>query len=241
MKLTHNEITSDFKSDFKQTNIIFIIIIALLCICLSVSIKQCRGKKIQYKTNIVAAHDTIHHYITNNHDTVYYKQGYSAEIEELKVINRKLYDELRDMKLKPKETQTVVHTETKYINTQQLDTQYVVKHDTIRNGFAHDFNFNDQYRQLEGTVEYHPDTLDIHIDKDIVNFDYTLAIDKDNRVYMKSDNPYVHLNEITSITIPKPKRTHWSLGPSIQYNYDPFNKKHSFGIGVSLQYNLLKF
>lgn len=231
----------NFLGSIRLRDIIFILIIIILCMCLTWSIRSCREKKIEYKTNIIAAHDTLHHYISKGGDTVTYIQGYAGEIEDLKIMNKKMYDELQDMKLKPKETQTVIYTDGQVVREEVVDTVYEISHDTINNGFNRKFEFNDEWRELEGTVDYHNDSLGVSIDKDVVNFDYTLAIDKDYKVYLKSNNPYVRTNELSSITLPKPKKTHWSIGPSIQYNYDPFGNKHGVGIGVSLQYNLIKW
>ena len=79
------------------------------------------------------------------------------------------------------------------------------------------------------------------ITKDIINFDYTVGMDKNNNIYVKSTNPYVKYNEISGFRISQPKKTHWSIGPSINIGYDPINLKPSFSIGASINYSLYKF
>ena len=66
-------------------------------------------------------------------------------------------------------------------------------------------------------------------------------MDKNNKIYIKSDNPYVKYNEISGFTIQKEKKTHWSLGPSINFGYDPINNKPAFSIGASLNYGIIKW
>ena len=121
------------------------------------------------------------------------------------------------------------------------DTTYVVQHDTLYKGFTKEFNFNNEYRTLEGLVKYQQDTLGVNITKDIVNFNYNVAMDKNNRIYVTSTNPYVKYNEITGFTVPKQKKKHFSIGPSVNFGYDPINNKAAFTIGGSVIYNLYQF
>ena len=107
--------------------------------------------------------------------------------------------------------------------------------------FNYNFNFNNEWRILEGNVVYVPDSLKVNITKDIINFDYTFAIDDKNKLYIKSNNPYVHFDEFTGYTLPKEKKTHFSIGPSITAGYGLINQKFDIMIGVSAQWKLFNF
>ena len=50
---------------------------------------------------------------------------------------------------------------TQYVEYEVHDTTYVVEHDTIQNGFTHDFAFNNEFRTLEGNVNYKNDTVGV--------------------------------------------------------------------------------
>ena len=65
-------------------------------------------------------------------------------------------------------------------------------------------------------------------------------MDKDAKIYMKSTNPYVKYNEISGFTVPKQKQKRWSLGPSVNFGYDPFQGKTSASVGISLNYGIIK-
>ena len=101
------------------------------------------------------------------------------------------------------------------------------------------FEFNNKYRELEGDVTIKDSTMNLNITKDKVFVDYTLAVE-DNKVYVKSNNPYVQYNKIQGIQLPQPKKR-WTtlvIGPSIGYGYDLKNGNFGPSISLSLTYGL---
>ena len=81
--------------------------------------------------------------------------------------------------------------------------------------------------------------MNLNIEKDKVFLDYTLAVEN-NKVYVKSNNPYVQYNKIQGIELPKPKKR-WTtvvIGPSISYGYDFNGKCFGPSINLSLTYGL---
>lgn len=231
-------ILKNFWNTFK-THIIYILIILILCSFLTTSISKCSSVKNEYQNNIEALNDTIKYYQDKNGNLVAKKLAFESDIKTLKVLNEQLYKEIEDLKIKGN-VASVVYVTGKVENPPK-DTVYLVNHEIISKGFIRDFNFNDKYRILEGNVKYDNDSLGIFINKDIVNFDYTVGMDEKNNIYVKSTNPYVKYNEISGFRILQPKKTHWSLGPAINFGYDPIQNKPSFNIGISLNYGLLKF
>lgn len=222
-----------------RTKVINIILIVILLISLSFSIQKCSHYKNEYIDNIRIMSDTIEYYTTKTNNLVATKTIYETDIKHLKYLNDSLYRAIKDMKPK---TKVITATQfSGYIDNSTHDTTYVAKYDTIYKGFYKDFNFNNQYRTLEGNVNYQNDSLRINILKDQIMFDYIVALDKKNRIYITSNNPYVKYNEISGFTIPKKRNKRWSVGPSIGYSYDIKKNTFSPTVGISLQYGLIQW
>lgn len=225
------------KISFKD--IVYVLIIVVLIVFLSISINKCSNEKVRYKNNIIALHDTIRYYETDNGDMAATIRGFEAELKEVKLLNKELYEKVKN--LKPKGDVTNATYFTGVIDNPQRDTTYVIEHDTISQGFKKDFAFNNEYRILEGNVTYEEDTLGVNIEKDQVQFDYTVAMDDKNNIMIHSSNPYVKFNEISGFQIPTPKRKRWSLGPAVNFGYDPIQNKISPSIGISVNYGLFQW
>ena len=223
-----------------KIHVIYILIILLLISFLNVSVNKCSNVSNEYKHNIEALNDTIKYYQDKNGNLVATKLAFESDINTLKLLNRTLYDQIDSLKLRPKNVSQIVYVNGS-IDNGKKDTIYEVLHDTISRGFYKEFNFNNKYRLLEGNVNYKNDSLGININKDIINFDYTIAIDKNSRIYIKSSNPYVKYNEISGFTLPKERQKHWALDAFGNFNYSPTDNDRYYDIGVSLGYSLSKF
>ena len=222
-----------------KEKLINIILTVLLIMALSFTIQKCSHYKNEYIDNIRIMSDTIEYYTTKTNNLVATKTIYETDIKHLKYLNDSLYRAIKDMKPK---TKVVTATQfSGYIDNSINDTTYIVKKDTIVNGFYKDFNFNNKYRSLEGNIKYNNDSLNMNINKDIIYFDYTVALDKKNRIYITSNNPYVKYNSISGFTIPKKRNKRWSIGPSIGYSYDIKQNTFSPTVGLSLQYGLIQW
>lgn len=220
-------------------DIVYVLIIALLIGALSISVDRCSRANHEYKNNIEALNDTIHYYKAKNGNLVATKLAFESDIKTLKLLNEELYDEINNLKAKSDVT-SATHFEG-VIEYEVHDTTYIVQHDTIQNGFTKDFAFNNDFRKLEGNVNYYNDTVGVKINKDEMYFDYTVAMDKKNNIYIESDNPYVKYNKITGFQVPKQRRKRWNLGPSVNFGYDPINNKPAFTLGASLTYGLIQW
>lgn len=230
----------EFIKSIRKRDLINAAIILVLLSLLCYSVNTCVDNKNQYRNNIDALTDTIKYHKGKNGNLVAEKLAFEATVSDLKTLNKKLYDKIDSLNVKPKTIVKTVYLEGE-IQFLPQDTCYQIHHDTIYKGFAKDFNFNDQWRILEGSVQYKNDSLGISIDRDIVNFDYVVAMDKNNKIYISSSNPYVKYKEITGFTVPKGKEKHWFTGPAISGGYDPINKKASFNIGWSIGYGLIRW
>jgi len=227
------------RTNIRLRDIIFVALIIVLSLFLVKAVNSCNAEKHKYKTNVIALKDTIRYYNDDNGDLIATIHSFEGELKDMKLLNEQLYERVKSLKTKGDVTNAYYVDGT--IEMPPQDTAYVISHDTISQGFSKDFAFNDEYRELEGNVSYEQDTLSVDITKEQINFDYTLAMDDENNIYIRSTNPYVKYNELTGFQIPKTKQKRWSLGPSVNFGYDPFNKKPSFSLGVSLNYGLFKW
>ena len=233
-----NKVVNFFNSITKR-DLIFGIIIVLLIGSLSMSISRCSDINTQYKNNIAALQDTIHYYKDVNGNLVATKLAFESDLKTLKLLNKDLYGEIKDLKAKGNITNTTYFRGV--IENEVHDTVYVVSCDTITRGFVKNFAFNNDYRILEGNVSYKNDNLGVNIEKDQVKFDYIVVMDDKNNIMIKSTNPYVKYNEITGFQIPKQKQKRWSLGPAINFGYDPLQNKVSTSLGISLNYGIIQW
>lgn len=204
---------------------------------ITLSINKCTYYKNVNDKNIIALTDSVNYYKGKYGNEVAKKTMIEADYNNLQNINDSLYRMIQSMQVKKPD---IVIGGSSSIDNGKHDTVWVptVTEITSKNIYRK-FDFSNQYRELTGNVSYTNDTLGLHIEKDIMQFKYALAV-KDNVVYMTSDNPYVKFNSITGLTIPKQKKEKkFGIGPSVFGGYS--NKGFVYGIGIGLQYNLINF
>lgn len=204
---------------------------------ITLSINKCNYYKNINNKNIIALTDSVKYYKGKYGNEVAKKTMIETDCKNLQNINDSLYRMIQSMQVKKPD---MVIGGSSSIDNGKHDTVWVptVTEITSKNIYRK-FDFSNQYRELTGNVSYTNDTLGLHIEKDIMQFKYALAV-KDNVVYMTSDNPYVKFNSITGLTIPKQKKEKkFGIGPSVFGGYS--NKGFVYGIGIGLQYNLINF
>ena len=201
------------------------------------SINKCTYYKNVNDKNIIALTDSVNYYKGKYGNEVAKKTMIETDCKNLQIINDSLYRMIQSMQVKKPD---IVIGGSTSIDNGKHDTVWVptVTEITSKNIYRK-FDFSNQYRELIGNVSYTNDILGLHIEKDIMQFKYALAV-KDNVVYMTSDNPYVKFNSITGLTIPKQKKEKkFGIGPSVFGGYS--NKGFVYGIGIGLQYNFINF
>ena len=220
-------------------DVVYVIIILVLAGALSSSIQQCSDIKQEYKNNIAALNDTIHEYKAKNGNLVATKLAFESDLKTLELLNEDLCNEIDNLKMKGNATNATYFEG--IIENPQVDTAFIVKHDTISKGFSHDFAFNNEYRTLEGNVKYQNDSVGVKIQKDEIKFDYTVAMDDKNNIYITSKNPYVKYNQLTGFQVHKEKQKRWSIGPAVGVGYDPLQNRFGINLGVSFNYGIIRF
>lgn len=215
-----------------------IILFLLLTSFISYKYSEYKNNKLQNK-NLIALNDSIKYYKGKNNELIASKLLYEGELNDLKIINNELYNKIENLKLENKKLQNIIDITGEIVH-EPNDTIYITSKDSILNGKKYLFDFSNEYRTLEGYTQFLNDSLKISINKDIVKFNYTIAIDEENNVYINSDNPYVKYNNITGLTITKPKDKKFIIGPSISVGLTSDLKIRPI-IGFSLTYKLISF
>lgn len=232
--------TKSFISTITKRDIINFLIIITLFIGLIFSINKCNDTKLEYKNNIEALNDTIRTYQDKNGNLVATKLGFESDMKTLKLLNEDLYNQIKTLKTK-KSPVTATYIQGVIENPKQDTIWKVDSFEVASKGFDKRFDFNNKWRSLEGNIFYHNDSAGINITRDQVVFDYTIAMDKSNNIYVRSANPYVKYNQISGFKIPTPKRKRWSLGPAVGFGYNPIQNKASLSVGISLNYGILQW
>lgn len=190
-----------------------------------------------YENNVKALTEEVSIWKTKAGDAVAEKTVLEGDYKLLKETNSDLYEQIKQLKVKPKE---VVYVETEIVN-EVHDTSFVFIPDT---GYVKkDFDFSDEWRTLTGYLEYKQPNLNLSITKDVVSADFTVAI-KDSKVYVTSKNPHIQYNDIQGVVVPPTKyRYSIGVGPSINAGYDLLHKDFGINVGISanLQYNIASF
>lgn len=228
--------------DKKTIFFVFIIIILIFSNLLTVS--RCSSMKCTNEVNLDALTDTIKYFESNNGSLVAQKTMLNGDLNTLKKVNDSLYNVIKSIGVSSPDN--VVYSKITVHDTKH-DTAWVVQHDTIdeKNKNIYNinkkFNFSDQYRTLTGSTWFHSngvvDSLGMTIDTNTVAADFTV-VQKDNNVFISSNNPYVEYNKVIGLTNSKKKR--FGIGPVIGVGINQKAKFTGF-VGVGLMYNVFSF
>lgn len=233
--------TKLYLKTYKAEIIKYTIICVLTLLCV-LSINKCSKYKYLNDTNITALTDTIKYYKSKSGNLVVEKTILSGDINLLKQVNDSLYNIIKDIKVKNPDNIVYINTTIKDIIR---DTCWVVKRDSIiyNNSYIKkDFSFSDNWRTVQGYTYLKYDTLGTVISKNDVRADFTV-VQKDNKVYITSNNPYIEYNNIIGITNSnniQQKQKRFGIGPYIGFG---ITHKLDFvpTIGVSLHWSMIQF
>lgn len=248
MKVNAKQILDKCVSGLKKLkvrDVVYIVVILAMLGALASAVRSCKDNNSRYENNIKALTDSIKYLKSKSGETVVEKTVFEIkDIDELRQLNKQLYDEVKDLKnlVKLKNITNATQFSGEIVNVLH-DTTFIVQYDTIKNGFNHNFAFNDEWRDLEGNVNYADESLSMAITKDVTRFDYTVVTDKDNKVYIKSKNPYVKFNEFTGFTVPdkvQKKSKHFGVGPEIGVGVSTDGKVVPYA-GIGVHWSLWKF
>lgn len=220
-----------------KEKLIYIATIVILFIAMAISINKCTSYRNEYYGNLIALSDSIHYYKTKSGQLVATTKLYETDIKHLKYLNDSLYNQIKSLKNK-NITQATQFSGT--IENPQHDTTFVLVTDTSLFALER-FKFENQYRLLEGTIRADQNEINMKIEKDVVHFNYTVALDKNNNVLITSNNPYIKYNSISGFTLPKPRKKRFSVGPYFGAGIDVRTGKIDPQVGIGLSYGLIQF
>lgn len=202
------------------------------------SCSQMKTERNDARNNIVALCDSIGYWQNKNGELIAEKTLLVGEIDDLKIVNSEMYNDLAAMKQKNAELAAKIEG---YIENPKVDTLWQYSKDTlyIAKDIIQPFEFKNDFRLLSGNITLSQNTMGLNITNDIVYFDYTLAID-DGILSIKSDNPYVRYNSISGIQLPKEKPKRWNIGiqAGLGFNFDLISQRVGLGpyLGLGVSY-----
>lgn len=227
-----------------KKTIFFVFIIIILIFSNLLSISRCSTVKHTNEVNLEAMTDTIKYFESKNGLLVAQKTMLNGDLSTLKKINDSLYNVIKGTGVNSPDN--VVYSKVTIHDTNH-DTTWITKHDTIDKNSKNiydinkKFNFSDSYRTLVGSTWFHSnglvDSLGMSIDTNTVIADFTI-VQKDNNVYITSNNPYVEYNKVIGLTTSKKKR--FGIGPVIGAGISQKAKFTGF-VGVGLMFNVFSF
>ena len=226
----------------KYKNIIILVLISIVLLFTNgLAVKQCNSYKDMNNNNIVALTDTIQYYKTKSNELYISKTLLLGDMKTLKLANDSLYNVIKEMKVK--NASTVIHVDAT-IDNESKDTTWTIdkpKPEIVYPRLSRYFEFKDPYRELSGRVFLEDSLLGLNIAKDKVYLDYVIAVEN-NKVFIKSNNPYVQYNEIQGLTLPenvnKKRFATLVIGPSLGISYDFKEKQIAPTLGFSVTYGI---
>ena len=166
--------------------IIFGIVIIVLVILMMQQCQNMKDQKAISDHNVSALTDSISYYKGKNGELIAEKKILYGDKETLKLAYDSLYKKMQSMSVKNPSTIVDVNTE---INNGENDTTYIIETTCDSLNVEKDFNFDNKWRKLNGTITFNDDTLGLDIKEDKVNANLTIAIE-DGTAHVRSDNPY---------------------------------------------------
>lgn len=231
--------------NINKRTLIYIIIIILLILFNCLSVSRCRTIKYSNETNIRALTDTIKYFKTKEGALVTQKTMLSGDLSTLQKVNDSLYNIIKSTNVKSPDN--VVYTRITIKDTKH-DTVWTSHRDTLENrnyyNIYRKFNFSDRYRTLTGTSWFKSDgikdSLGLTIDSNQVNADFTV-IQKNDQVYITSNNPYIIYNNIIGISSKEvSKKKRFGVGPVLGVGINHKAQISPF-IGIGINYNIFSF
>jgi len=210
--------------------------ILLLGIGLAFSFVKMSRMSREADHNIAAMTDSLHHYKTKYGDEYFAKTILEGDLKLLKQVNDSIYKEVEKMKIK--NPQTVVYVET-ITETAKHDTVWQLPPDLLLKDarLVKDFSFSDKWHLLDGTIKLENSDMKLDVNNNKVFASFVVAVEN-GRAYLKTDNPYIKIDDITGIAVPqrkeKVKRLGLTIGPAASVGYSFNSKKIEPYVGISL-------
>ena len=235
----------------KKTIILMTVEAIILILVMSI-IGGCYSRKLNTcEQNLIASKSELNEMKLKNGELLYEKDAYILKIRDLE-------DELGIRKSEVNEIKKRLNSSIAYISKiegqMKIDTVYTVKDSIVyisKDNVLVEFSYEDKWLNLHG--ENHLIFGDDNKIKktstnlyDItMNSSFTLGIAENYKIFIKTDNPYITIDNIdasvieNSIISPKKKRFSWGVQVGFGLQYGLINKNLDVGPygGVGIQWN----
>ena len=222
----------------------------VLAFCISVS--KCSSYKHQYENSIKEFNDSLLVY-TNKYNEVYaMNNAYISDINELKIKNKDLYNEIKSLKDNPV---VVIKTKTEYIRDTIIIEPTIIT-DTITGDFSADILYKDKWSYFTGRFNGNIYTGNSVFSMDKLQFNCSFTtdlIEKNKNLYfiIKPDNPYMHITGVDGYLISPEKskvlkkqfNKPWGVMIGFGCTATVYDNKILFmpGINLTMGYKILNF
>lgn len=196
----------------------------------------------QYKQNWKAANDSVEYYKLKNGQLMAEKTQFILSEKDMLAQLNMTKDELKDLKKKlGKKPTTITKIETEI----RVDSIYIESKPLYvsRDSLVIPISFSDKWFAMNGLVEYKDSLARTNMYNISMNASLTVGSTENNKFFVTSPNPYLHITDITSVVSEKtkPKRKHWgfgiNIGPSVGYDFHHKDIYYGIGGSIGLQYN----
>lgn len=225
----------------KQINTYIIIAIAIVLFVFGCHQMQEKQKLKEQQSNTIAfLQDSVSYYKNQYGQAVATKTTLAGDKAQLEVLLSNQIDSTQELKSLVDEFKTV-NSAGIVQTTTDIDTIYVPFNKPVGLDFERDIHITDQFYNLNAYINQDGFSLNSLTIPNKMSF--VIGTKKKGlfskptyQIDVKHSNPYIKTKGIDSYTL-KPDVKRFSLGP--YFGYDLINQ--NFGLGVSLQYSLIKF
>lgn len=218
------------KSALKKCALFALFGLGVANICLTCSNDRIRKENAQYEYNIKALNDSLHVYQLKDSSSVASKM---ALLQTQAELQRRLTQAGVDIKELQKKLDSKVNSAIGIDAAIKIDTIYVP-------GVGPDygeFMYNTKWIRFNAKVDSAFTMTNLYIPAPMY-----VGTTEDNKVWVRSENPYVHVTDIKA-SLPAPKKPNkWNIGitvgPGAYYSFTKGGVDAGFGATFGITYNI---
>lgn len=201
----------------------------------------------RFQNNLLVLQDSVKKTQNLVGEEMYEKLSFESTIEELKLLNKSLYNEVKKLKGDVHSISqmnlTIHNTDTLY----SKDSIIIVKNNTDTLGFEHltQWNFSDSIWTISGGTlfNWQDSITQSYIINRSVKLNLTTGIYEENgqkKIFVRSNNPNIIVNSLSGSILKKDKKTftdQFFLGPSASLGID-YQGNPNMMLGISFGWNI---
>jgi hypothetical protein len=237
-----------------KTNFALLILFLLLFIFQCNQINKFKEYKSNSDQNIIALLDTVQKKLNKNNEVFFEIANFQTSMNDLKQLNKSLYDEVAKMKGDVKSiqkfdiyghrTDTIYSKENTiyyYIDSNRIDGVYTKRAEIPFNFFEGN---DTSFIELKGkTVIYNDSTTQSFLDYRKIKIDVVTGVYVDkgvSKIFVKTNSPFLEIQNISGAVLSKNKKQRFFVGPTLTYGLTSDGHLKP-SVGISIGYNILPF